>query len=226
MSETITLEDGTEREVMTDEEIKDLKSKAETSESLSKQYDTLKQELGIKDGENFEDKIKELKESSNPNWQEARKKISTLESVVKQLKTEGKEIADDGTIKVAEERMTKDEVAKTSEATTRKVLFDTEKSRILAKYDEKTKAVVEHYLNKLMTGEEQNIDNLYKFSSEAEKLANPNSTSNPLNRFGQRPLHSYPNNGMKPEQNDWAATEEGKSAGSAMGLSSFNQSKK
>ena len=68
-----------------------------------------------------------------------------------------------------------------------------------------------------MTGEDQTIENLYKFTTEAERLANPQGTSNPINRFNSS-NHPYQNNGIKPDGENFSNTEEGKNLAKTFGL--------
>ena len=216
MTEILVLEAGTEKEVMTDDEVQELKTKAEGSETISQQCETLKTELDIKEGDNLEDKIKELKESSNPNWKEARGKIKTLETVVENLKKDGKQIADDGTITEVAPTLTNEEITKTATDATNQTLYNNERTRLLSRYtDEKQKEVVEHYLDKLMNGETQSTANLNKFITEADRLSVPAGQA----PKDSRPLSSYPNDGINDNKDDWSETPEGKASANAMGLS-------
>lgn len=55
-------------------------------------------------------------------------------------------------------------------------LLSERKRSLLSKYDNDTKTAVEHYFNKLITGEQLSLDNMEKFIKEAESLASPQSS--------------------------------------------------
>lgn len=167
MPEKIVLEDGTEREIPTEEELKALNEKVATSEqSLTE----LQKELGLQEGASIVDSIKELKESANPNWPAAREKMKKLQQVAKD---KGINVDDSGNIVENNTIRPEDLDAKIQQKST-EISFNNKKEEVLSKYKEEDKKVVEHYLNKLMTGEEPSISNLIKFQKEAERLAFPN----------------------------------------------------
>lgn len=172
MPEKIILQDGTEREVPTAEELAAL-------QQASTKVVELETSLKTKDEEHA-NKVKELDEMINPNWKAAREKIERLEKLEAQGKTldgEGKVVDKSPQIN-PDELVTKAVEAGKSAAMT--ALLDERKKTLLGKYDKDTKTVVEHYFNKLITGEQLNLDNMEKFMKEAEGLANPQALPNNL----------------------------------------------
>jgi len=172
MPETITLEDGSTREVPTKEELDALQ---QASTKVAEFETTLK----TKEDE-WKKKEEELNGMVNPNWKAAREKIERLEKLEAQGKTldgEGK-VVDKAPVINPDELMGKAVEAGKSAAMS--ALLEERKKTLLGKYDKDTKTVIEHYYNKLITGEQLNLDNMEKFMKEAEGLANPQALPNNL----------------------------------------------
>lgn len=173
MPEKIVLQDGTEREVPTAEELKSLNEQAEKS----KVVDNIRKELGLADDADLTSAIKEAKESSNPNWAEARKKMKVLQDAAK---AKGVEIDDSGNIIEKQAGVKSEDIDRIVTEKTTESLFNAEKERALSKYNSEDKKVVEHYFNKLMTGEEKTVGNILKFTKEAESLSFPGRAVDPV----------------------------------------------
>ena len=82
-------EQGNEVEAITKEE-------ADALQKPNELLTDLLTELGAEKPEDLKEKIKELKDSENPNWREARGKIKTLERTLEELKSQGKTINEQG----------------------------------------------------------------------------------------------------------------------------------
>jgi hypothetical protein len=89
MSEKIVLEDGTEREVLTDEEVQNLKAGHDANQQkkpIVEQYKKIREELGIGEDGDIEEKLSQMKEEANPNFKAMRDKQDKLEKENKELK--------------------------------------------------------------------------------------------------------------------------------------------
>lgn len=210
MPETVTLADGSQREVLTADEQQNLQTAAQEAATLKTTVETLTKE-------------KQALESdpANRNWKQIREVNEKLKDA---MRAQGKEVKEDGTITEAPKTLTAEEI----EQRTRKVVQEenviSQKKAALSKFPEEKRKVVEHYLNKLTAGEELSPDNIEKFVSEAAMLADPqgvpHKTYSP-GGSGQPPL-------LKPKDgNSFAETDAGKSiANELFGADSFAQPKK
>jgi hypothetical protein len=148
MPETIVLADGTEREVPTAEEQKAFSEQAEKFKPLSDQFETLKTELDLKDGETITDKLKELKESANPNWQKTRTLIKTLKGIASE---KGVEVDDDGNVITKSANLTAEEAQKIADETFEKRSVTAKKAEALADFSKEDADSIEAIFNKLQT---------------------------------------------------------------------------
>lgn len=200
MPETITLEDGTTREVPTQEEIEALQ---QASTKVTEYETTLK----TKEEEHLA-KVKELEEMVNPNWKAAREKLERFEKMEKQ----GKTIGEDGS--VVDKTPTFDPEALVKRATeagqqsAMETILSERKRTLLAKYQGDTKGVVEHYFNKLITNEKLTLENMEEFVKQAEVLAVPSQGNNLPPSPNGAPPRFVPQNGQNfsdsPEAKDIA----------------------
>lgn len=174
MPEKIILEDGTEREVPTEEEEKANQEALDTAKKTSEDLDALKTEFEVPEGKDLNEFMKELKDDANPNFKAMREKTKNLET---SLKAQGKEIDENGNIIEKEKSITEEDVINT----TKKTMYESEKSKMLSQFTEEEKKVIEFNLNKLMTGEETTTENLQKFGAQAIVLSYPEKASNQLN---------------------------------------------
>lgn len=156
--EKIVLEDGTEREVLSADEVKALNEKAaladKTAEDLKK----------------LEEAKKELESQVNPNWQEARKKMKTMED---KLKEKGVQVNPDGTVIEAKKELTHEDIINTATEAASKTFLENQRSALLSKYDTETRKVIDHYYNKLTAGEKVDATTLEKFVTDAVRMAVP-----------------------------------------------------
>ena len=173
MPEKIVLQDGTEREIPTAEELKSQNEQADKA----KVVDGIRKELGLADDADLTSAIKEAKESSNPNWAAARQKMKILQDAAK---AKGVEIDDAGNILDKPVGIKAEDVSKMVSEKTTEALFIAERDRALSKHSVEDKKVVEHYFNKLMTGEDKSVANILKFTKEAESLAFPDRRIDPI----------------------------------------------
>lgn len=188
--EKIILADGTEREVPTAEELAMLNK-------LQEEHQTLKTKMEV-----FEN------DPVQKNWNNLRQ---TNDKLKEALKAQGKEVKEDGTIVEAQKTFDPQELLnKASEVATARaneIATENYKRTLLSKYSDDEKKVIDHYYNKLMTGEQVTVENIDKFIGEASRLANPDQNNSSVQSFGgQPPRFSNTNQG----QSDFAETDFGK----------------
>jgi len=204
-----TLEDGTEIEVPTDEEIAEFKAKAEVNE-----------ELQTKVTEFEAAKAEEEANPTNKNWKELRDSNKKLKEA---LKAEGKEISEDGAVKEQTESITMEEIQSESRKAARSELLDNRKSTLLKKFDDEQRKVVEHYYDKLSAGEELDIESVDKYIGEAEKLANPDTAGSNV----KTTINNGVPNLIRDDKDSFANTPDGKRLADEMfGENSFNKVEK
>jgi hypothetical protein len=214
MPRSIILEDGSEIEVPTEEELTDLKSKAEKATTLEADLEKLK---------------KESENKENPDWRLARRKLERMES---QLKEQGKGVKEDGSIIDQPTHIDPQEILKQATEIATKTANDVAltryKDELLGSFDEETRKVVQHYYNKLSTGEELSFDKIRSLISEASVLATPNSTTSAARHgsgSGAPPRFSFDANGQQSKK-PYSETDEGrKTAEEIWGKDSFTHAK-
>lgn len=175
MPKKIRLEDGTELEVPTEEELKALEEKALKA-----------QEMETKVSE-VENKLKEYE--NNPvekNWKQFRESAKKKEEL---LKEKGIEIKDDGTIVELNkaEPLSAEEIDKRARAAAMAVTIENRKLDLLSRYKEEDKKVVEYYFNKLSAGEEMDLAKVDKFVKDAAVFLNPSTKNGEPSLNGQPP---------------------------------------
>lgn len=156
-------EEGDEVKVPAEETIAELQKQQEF-------VDSLKKDLEIGDGDNLEEKIKELKEGVNPHWGETRKQIKMLEKTIEVLKSQGKTIDENGNI-VDSKGQDIEELKKAAREEARKELILDRIEDSLDVYDEEEKKVINHYFKKLTAGEELTVKNVEEFIDKAIKAS-------------------------------------------------------
>lgn len=173
MSRKLFDEDGEEVEVPTEEELKDLQTRAESagkSEEFNKMTAEIRKTLDLKEDDDLLEAIKLAKESTNPNFKAMRSKISRYETFIKN-KIKDAEFDDDGNIVDKSQKFSLEDVTKTVRETTLKTLAEKSLADKLAKYPESKRAVIESYYKKLSVGEEMTSENVDKYLGEAERLS-------------------------------------------------------
>ena len=149
MTEKVILEDGSEKEIPTDKELKDLQAGHDANKdkrSVVQEFKKVREDLGVKDGENLSDKIKQMQEEQNPNWQKARQKISLME---KALEEKGIKVKDDGAIATGTE-FSKEEITKTTQNLIDEGFAREKKNEALSQFNSEERKSVEPLLDKMM----------------------------------------------------------------------------
>lgn len=156
MAEKIILQDGTEREVPTADELA--------------AFTKAQQDLATAQAE-----LAKFKDNpADKNWRALNEKADRLKAA---LIAQGKEVGEDGTVTEKTKMPTFEEIEAKTRSITSEMLLGQQKNTMLSKFDPETKKVVEHYYNKLVTGETVTPENMEKFISEAAKLAIPESAT-------------------------------------------------
>ena len=166
--------------------------------------------------EETQNKLKELEESANPNWAEARTKMRLQEQEIARLskfRESGKDIDDEGNVVEKPSQLTIEQIRNEAAMATRSELLNERKSELLSQFDDEKRSVVETYFNKLSHGEELNIKNITDFVQQAAVLAEPNRRGTvAVGAGGDAPRPSF------NQKNDFADSDEGKSLAANMGL--------
>lgn len=214
MPRKIVLEDGSEIEVPTEEELTDLKSKADKASTLEADLEKIK---------------KEAENKENPDWRLARRKLERMES---QLKEQGKGVKEDGSIVDQPTHIDPQEILKQATEIASKTANDVAltryKDELLGSFDEETRKVVQHYFNKLSTGEELSFDKIRSLVNEASILAAPAQSSAHVRHgsgAGAPPRISFDANGQQSKK-PYSETDEGRATAEEIwGNSSFTKAK-
>lgn len=164
----VKLEDGTEKEFPSDEELQALQKKAVEADTLKTELDTIK---------------------NNPtekNWKalrDAKEKAQTA------LKEKGLEMGEDGTIKDIEtqKQITPEQMGQIAYDKAMEVAITNRKTELLSKYKEEDKKVIEYFYNKFSTGETMDLSKVEKFINDAEVHLSPAPKNISPNINGQPP---------------------------------------
>jgi len=211
MSKVLFDEDGSEVEVLDDKELKELQDQAKLAGKLpefTKKYNSLREILGVKKGESLTEAIKLAKESTNPNFKKMRNTISRLRTFIKST-DKNVEIDEEGNIIEGQKNLTKEEIVKTTKKTTMKTLAEVEVKKKLAQYPEDKRAVVEANFKKLMSGEDESIENIEKFMGQAAKLSEVPEQNTTKRIEGLAPE-------LSPKGDNFADTDKGKDVAKEM----------
>lgn len=193
--------DGNEIEALGSEEVEKLESRARQADELEEKVAELQ---------------KQLDEEGNPNWREARAKMSALQNFIKE---KGFEVDKEGNIKDAEEKIDPDKIKEEVRNELKAESFKEAKDELLDEFSSDTKPLIEKYVNKLLQGEEQNLKNLRKAITEAERLVIGENKDKPIRVAGDAPKFTQ-------DGKDFSNTEKGQEvAGFLFGDNSFTNKK-
>jgi hypothetical protein len=200
MPRTLYDADENEIEVLTEEEIAELKALADKAKEL----ESSKGEL--------EAKIKEIEQNVNPNWKEARKVIDNLKGA---LKKQGKDIDDDGNI-VEKHEFTPEKIAEIAAKKAQEIIVGQHLKKSLQGYDEEKQKSIRGVFDKLSSGEEVNLDNVDTFFQQAVNTVSPMRPNDPI----ATAISAGSNRGSAGgSKTNFADTEQGKSLASDLGMS-------
>jgi len=143
----VTLDDGTEEEVYTKEEVEGYQKGSDKNKERKEELLQLKEKLGVSEDGTFDDTINELKENANPNFTKFRAKHKAME---KALKDDGKEFDENGNPVTGNEQMTSEEIQELIDKGVDKKLNTSARETALSEFDGEDRKKVEHFLDKLM----------------------------------------------------------------------------
>lgn len=218
MPEKITLEDGSEREILTADEQTALQTEAQRAKDLDGTVKTLNETLGVPEGKSLVEHAKELKDAANPNFPKLRAVIHGLKTA---LQEKGIETNEEGEIVVKPVGMTREDAEKIAADQVNKTLSENKKGELLGRIsDAGERQVVQSYLDKLMAlggTLEENYSIAYSKAFPERKV---DPLKDIINTSGGAPRI---NNSGTPVE--FATTEEGSALAKHMGLQ-FAQDKK
>lgn len=210
--------DGVEQTVYSEDEVKPLKTASEEAVKHKESLDKLGKELELGEGETLEGKIKEMKESANPNWKAARQVMNSMKTA---LKEKGVEVTETGEIKSNKQGLSQEEIQQMIDSKIAEGIGNAtlkiNKDGALAGYNAEDRSKLEPVLDKLMALGGSLEENL----SLAEAKVFPGRSSDATRRV----YNSAVGGGAPLSQNkeDFAEREEGKNLGNLMGLQSFKK---
>lgn len=206
MPRQVTLDDGSQLEVPTDEEMAGYKTQATTIETLTKEKSDLE----------AANKAYEA-DPSNKNWQLVRNANDKMKAA---LKAQGKEVDDNGNVSEAQKQMTVEEIRAEATKAAQETFVNNYKESKLKALPEEKKKVVEHFFSKLSANEVLTVEKVDSYLGSAMILAEPPKNSGAPHVNGLPPQIG-PQNGAAPK---YSETEEAKDIANQMfGKDSFAQ---
>lgn len=217
---------GEKKTVYFEDEVKPLQASHDEVGKLKESLGKFQTELGVEAGQPLEtvfEKVKEMKEAANPNWQEARSVIKSLKGA---LKEKGVEVDDKtGQVKSNPKGVSPEEIQKMIDDGISKGIsgatFKINKDGALGSYNAEDRAKLEPVLDKLMALGGTIDENL----SLAEAKVFPGRQMSATRRV----YNSAVGGGAAiagEEGNKFSESQEGKNLGKAMGLSAFQEKPK
>ena len=214
--------DGVEHNMYSEDEVKPLQASHEEVGKLKESVTKLQTELGIEAGQPLEtmfERVKEMKESANPNWKEARRVMNGMKAA---LKEKGVEVDESGQVKSNPKGVSSEEIQKMIDDGIAKGInsatFKLNKDGALAGYNTEDRSKIEPVLDKLMALGGTLEENL----ALAEAKVFPGRSGSDTRRIynsavgGGAPLAGN-------QKENFAESNEGKNLGEMMGLNSFKK---
>ncbi len=217
--------DGKKQTVYTEEEVQPLQAghdaNASKKETITKLGETLKID-GDVTMESLTKKVDELKEDANPNFKAVREVIKNLKIALKEKGVEVDEKT--GEIKTNEKGVSKEEIAdmikKGVEEGVTEELSKVDKGKILGGFNEEDRKKIGPVFDKLMKLGGTAEENLGIAEAKVFPDREPSTARKAYNgAVGD----GAPASGAGGDNSDFAQSDQGKSAGKAMGLTSFKE---
>jgi hypothetical protein len=205
MPEKIILEDGTEREVLTDDEVKNFKAGHDANAEkrpIVEQFNKAVESLELKEGQTMEQRLVELKDAENPNWKKMRDTMKVLKDVAKEKNID---IDDDGNIVEKKEGLTAEDAAKIAEDTVLKARKNQQKTEALSKFSKDDAVTVSEVFDKL-----DSVGGSFESNMQlAIEKTLPGQSYDPLKQAINSPGGSQPNipkgGDLSPELKDFGS---------------------
>lgn len=151
MPKEITLDDGSKETVYTKEEVAGIQKGADKNKERKDVLNKLGENLEVKEGETIDDKIKEMKELSNPNFAKYRVKFKAME---KRLKEDGKQIDENGNLVDSKQVLSSEDIQKRIDETVKtevnKFTNSSARDKALSNFSQEDKDIIKPHLDKLM----------------------------------------------------------------------------
>lgn len=149
MPEKVILEDGTEREVPTEEEFKNLKAGHDANlakRPIVEKYNKALEILELKEDQSIEERLAEMKESENPNWKKMRDTLKTLKDVAK---GKGIDIDEQGNVVEKQEALTADKIEEIASKTFESNQIKAKKQEALSQFSKDDAENISQVFDKL-----------------------------------------------------------------------------
>lgn len=178
-------------------------------------YDKSEVEAQTKQLTELQERAKQLEQEVNPNWKNARERMSSLEKERDEWKSKAEKAG-------VQDSRTPDmtEVERIAEAKAQAALLNSFKNQKLGKFGDK-RAAVEAYFNKLAAGEELDEGKIDQYIGDAARAVGigvpSRDTGAMYGREGMSPQFPGSPNNPLPEDG-FGATDRGKGTAAAMGL--------
>jgi len=155
--------------IPTEQEVKDLNTKVEEAGKITEDFGKFKESLELEDGQTVDERLEQMKKDNHPDWSAARKKMKAQDKI---LADNGFKTNEAGDI-VKDETLSTDDIDKKIQDGVKAGTFNDKKEEILSKYNEEDRKVFEHYLDKMLAGEDPTPANLNKAAIAAQGIAFP-----------------------------------------------------
>jgi len=152
MPESITLEDGSTREIPTEDELKELQAKAEEAGKTTELQEQLEKQTT---------ELEELRKQ--PGGEGIKNLRDALKRTKAALKAAGKDVDDEGNVTEKSDTLTKEDVASVAQATVEKAAVQQVLVNTINQLDSDSKAVFEKEYKELTEGKEITQVNVQKF---------------------------------------------------------------
>lgn len=208
MPKEITLDDGTKETVYTEEDVKGLQAGSDKNKERKETLTNLNKSLDLKEGETFDDKIKEMKELANPNFAKYRAKSKADASKLKEL---GFQHDENGNLTSDTQPLSSDEISKQiSEKVATEVKSITNssvKEEALSKFTQEDRDVIKPHLDKLMNEYPNDLkENVAMAVQKAFPSGAPDQVKATLSSVGGH----APNINISGKKSEFTGSEEGK----------------
>jgi len=188
MPEMVTLEDGTEKEVYTKEEVEGLQKGSDKNKDRKEELSKLRTTLKLGEEDNILDVAEDL---ANSNFAKFKAKYKALE---KDAKANGKEFDENGDLITGAVNLTSEDVNKAVQEGIKNEMSSTREEEALASFDGEEKKLVKHFLDKL-----QAVDNNFdeNFQIAVQKAFPDSKVDNIKQSIGAGVGGSFPKKEVK-----------------------------
>jgi len=186
MPKEITLDDGTIETVYTKDEVSGLQAGSDKNKERKEALSNLNKSLDLKEGQSLEDRVSEMKETSNPNFAKYRTKFKAME---KALSEDGKKFDDNGSLIEVNQPLSSEELQKQIDdkvkETVNNVTNTASRDQALSKFSEEDQKVMRPHFDKLMNLYPNDLeDNILMAAQKAFPEDNSNAIRETMSNAG------------------------------------------